>query len=302
MDSAKIAIIGDGAIGSLVASGAQKTHIPFRFLLRGDRESVLQVTDTERQTIRLTPTHFDRLNDNDLLVIPVKHYQLADAIRQWHPILSNSTAVVLLQNGMGGEAILSEYLKSQPVYVATTSHGALKTSPPQVRHTGLGSTLLGRSQESTSAAYSSAKDRQVTELLCQCFPPVAWRSDIRFALWQKLSVNLVINPLTALYNVPNGALSEPRFSDSITRICDETSRVMNALGYSTTQEALEQNVRHVISATAHNFSSMHQDIAHKRKTEIDGITGYLIKQAKKSGVDVPINTALYQQVTALYEP
>lgn len=291
--------MGDGAIGSLVAAGAQLARIPFRFLLRHERESVVLVTNRENEAISLTPVQFETLTDNDILILPVKNYQLAEAIGQWRTMLSASTPVILLQNGMGGESVLSEYLTTQPVYIATTSHGAFKTSPQQVQHTGVGKTLLGRSQASMSTVYSSVIDKVVTQILSHCLPPITWSEDIQLALWKKLAVNLVINPLTALYDVPNGALAESRFAEKISQICDETARVMTASGYPTTRYELEQNARQVIAATAQNFSSMHQDIAHKRKTEIDGITGFLIKQAKKSGIDVPINTALYQQITSL---
>jgi 2-dehydropantoate 2-reductase len=44
---------------------------------------------------------------------------------------------------------------------------------------------------------------------------------------------------------------------------------------------------------------MHQDVIHGRTTEIEGINGYIVKQAKKKGIEVPINTLLYKAVKAL---
>ena len=42
-----------------------------------------------------------------------------------------------------------------------------------------------------------------------------------------------------------------------------------------------------------------QDLLHQRKTEIDYITGYLLQQAEKQGIDLPRHRALYLQIKAL---
>ena len=71
---------------------------------------------------------------------------------------------------------------------------------------------------------------------------------------------------------------------------------MNACSIPVEKSTLESTVYQVINATAENFSSMKQDIHYQRKSEIDFITGYLLKQAKIHNIKAPENQALYTQI------
>jgi 2-dehydropantoate 2-reductase len=119
------------------------------------------------------------------------------------------------------------------------------------------------------------------------------------ALWQKLLINCAINPLTALANVKNGELAQASYRPTLQAICEEVCLTAQACGiFIDANSALEQ-VLNVIENTAENYSSMHQDIAHKRPTEIDAINGYVVKQAQKKGIDVPVNTQMLLAIKAL---
>ncbi|MEG3767619.1 2-dehydropantoate 2-reductase [Alteromonas sp. 14N.309.X.WAT.G.H12] len=298
--SAHIAIVGDGAIGSLLAAGAQQNQHAYSVLLRAVRPAVAEVEHLDGTSTQLGGQPQVTLSAQDLLILPVKYYQVAPALEQWKHLIDEKTPVVLLQNGMGGDEVLASILPNNPLYLATTSHGALKVSPRQVKHTGKGETKLGViAPIKDTAGEQTRLNKRVIELVSTCLPPVLWQEDIRAALWEKLAINLVINPLTALHNIPNGALSNPRYGQAILAICHETAAVMTACGYAADSQTLVATVNKVIQNTANNYSSMHQDLHHGRQTEIDGITGYLIKQAKKNGIDVPINTALYQKILRL---
>lgn len=298
--TAHIAIVGDGAIGSLLAAGAEQNQYAYSVLLRSLRPAVVEVEHLDGTSTKLGGRGPVALTAQDLLILPVKYYQVAPALVQWKHLIDDKTPVVLLQNGMGGDEVLASLLPNNPLYLATTSHGALKVSPRQVKHTGKGETKLGViAPKEGTAGEKAALNKRVFALLSACLPPVLWQEDIRAALWEKLAINLAINPLTALFNIPNGALSNPRYEQDILAICHETAAVMTACGYPTDRQTLVATVNKVIQGTANNYSSMHQDLHHGRQTEIDGITGYLIKQAKKNGIDVPINTALYQKILRL---
>ena len=99
----KLHIVGGGAIGSLVAAGAQKNGIgnacyprnivamPTEALWQDGGSTILQPPFN-------TPTVLD---NSDVLVFPLKVYQLQQAITQWLPYLENTPTIVLLHNGMG---------------------------------------------------------------------------------------------------------------------------------------------------------------------------------------------------------
>ena len=59
-----------------------------------------------------------------------------------------------------------------------------------------------------------------------------------------------------------------------------------------TFSALQSFVLDVITDTAHNKSSMLQDVIKRRPTEIQYLNGYVVRKGKECGVDTPANQLL----------
>ncbi|MCB1853285.1 MAG: hypothetical protein KDI05_00310, partial [Halieaceae bacterium] len=90
----------------------------------------------------------------------------------------------------------------------------------------------------------------------------------------------------------NGELARPPLAGQVLQLCGEIAPVCTAEGFPIGAEALHQQVREVVEATAANQSSMLQDVLAGRQTEADYITGYLLAAAHRHGLDVPLNEAL----------
>ena len=309
----KLHIVGGGAIGSLVAAGAQKNGIGNacypRNIVAMPTEALWQDGgSTMLQPPLNTPTVLD---NSDVLVFPLKVYQLQQAITQWLPYLENTPTIVLLHNGMGGlETARSLLPDDYPILLATTSHGALKETTSsgkiQVRHTGLGATQIGLAKAThrlpaTLSALTQTYPLQANAiaLLERALPPVHYQANILTSLWTKLSINAVINPLTALNNMQNKRIAEAAFAETRHAICHEFTSVANAYGYDFNEDDVHEKVLAVAKATGENYSSMHQDVLYGRQTEIDAINGYIVEMAKKKGIPVPENTLLVERVKAL---
>lgn len=287
-------IAGCGAIGSLLAAGAARAKLQYAMIPRRPVHGDIQVlSDKGDVTLRRLRTLPVKTSADDLVIFPLKAYQLDDAIQQWCSRLSPETPVVLLHNGMGGyESARAVLPVSQPIYVATTSHGALKRDANTVMHTGEGHTMLGRLDH----ASLPAQDTRVMDELTTLLPPVTWRHDMRHALWHKLAINAVINPLTALNNIANGGLLYAGYRQQLRELCRETTLVaatQNVI-FSTTQ--LLHDVLDVAANTAKNFSSMHQDYHQGRQTEIDAINGYIVAMGKKKGIDASRHALLVERI------
>ena len=145
----------------------------------------------------------------------------------------------------------------------------------------------------------SALKQSIEPILSELLPPSHWHQDISLALWKKLAINSVINPLTAIHNLKNGALADREFSGSISNICNEIANIMKALNYPMTSNELIESVQQVITATANNYSSMHQDIKFKRQTEIEFINGYVTSKASELNIKVPHNQRFLEQIRQL---
>lgn len=71
---------------------------------------------------------------------------------------------------------------------------------------------------------------------------------------------------------------------------------MEMEGYHTSTDSLHSYVNNVIQSTADNISSLLQDLRCQRHTEIDYITGYLLRRARSHGMVLPENTRLYDLI------
>lgn len=305
-------IMGLGAVGSLICAGAQHNSIPYQVITRQNRNDLAKVGLSQHRVSRIefepvtlsnATLSSGQLLATDLVILPLKVYQLREALLALKPRLCAQTPIVLLHNGMGGFEITRAILPTQPLLLATTSHGAMKIEHQHIKHTGLGSTVVG-----------PAPDMEITKehhylSIVQCLnkvlPPLQWCEDMLPKLWLKLSVNAVINPLTAIHNVNNGALLTEQFQPSVEAITREVHRVMQAEGINYQYGYLVDNVRHVMQATSANFSSMHQDVYHRRTTEIDSINGYICQRAQYHSrslaqpIITPHNQALIDQIKVL---
>lgn len=231
-----------------------------------------------------------------LVIVCVKAYQVLDALLPLLNQLPRQCHILLLHNGMGPHLALAPLIDAQAddrgLSLGTTSQGVLRQASWQIRQTGQGLTQFGHfAGTELTEHYRNA--------LLAAIPNSEWVDAIVPCLWQKLAVNAAINPLTALYQCPNGTLAEPDFSDMIKDILDELVTVATLEGVPLDKQLLHDRVYQVIRLTAGNFSSMHQDIAHQRRTEIDQINGYTCERAQAHGLSAPVNADLWARVKQL---
>ena len=133
-----------------------------------------------------------------------------------------------------------------------------------------------------------------------CRPFVFAMPDTALPVWEKLAVNCAINPLTAVHDCRNGELlSRPELAREVDALCNEIARVSEAAEFAPIAAGLRARVEEVIRNTASNHSSMLQDCRAGRTTEINYITGQLLRVADLHGIAAPRNRSLLEQVKRL---
>ena len=115
----------------------------------------------------------------------------------------------------------------------------------------------------------------------------------------KLLANAAINPITALTRRQNGVVLSPALKSTVERVVAETVAVAKAEGLAISEEEALGLVLSVAEKTAANTSSMLQDVLRGKETEIEAINGYLVREAKKHRIAVPVNEALYGMVSSI---
>ncbi|GGP52740.1 ketopantoate reductase family protein [Shewanella saliphila] len=309
---ANIAILGAGAIGQLMyhklcLTGQAVQAEQFNDVVLIGRQPItqqhkLQFTDHSGQTHHTTATILSsddtHLANINLLIVCVKAYQVENALLPLLSKLAPNCHVVLLHNGLGPHLAVSEALEHYPALglsLGTTSQAALKISQWHIKHTGFGVTQLGH----YCGTPLSTELKHRLQALHRDNQPLEWYQPVLPILWQKLAINAVINPLSALNKCANGQLAAEEYQPQITAIIDELVDVAKCDGIELDPAQLLNRVKQVIALTSANFSSMYQDVTHHRVTEIDYINGYICQQARRYNLAVPTNQSLVVKVAAL---
>lgn len=288
-------IVGQGAIGLLAASQLALRQSPFHLLLRQPQGKNLVVNFRQQQQDFPLLLNCQRPTQAiSLLLVPVKAFSVQSALQQWLPLCAADADIVLCHNGMGTLELAQQQLQpGQKLWFASTTHGALKSGSHHLEHTGMGLTMLG--PVNSAATQAQAPVSQLSAAL----GPVEVVSDILPVLWQKLAINSVINPLTALLMVKNGELTKPRYRPHIDQLVAEFCHVALTQGQLFDAATLTQKVLSVAANTAGNYSSMQQDRTLQRPDELEFITGFLLNAATQAGLTIPAHQQLYLQLRAV---
>jgi 2-dehydropantoate 2-reductase len=232
----------------------------------------------------------DRLPSFTKALVLVKSWQTTRVARQLEACLDNSGIALTLQNGLGNVETLQAVLGQERVALGVTTTSARMLEPGYVMHTGEGKVSLG--------AHPNLADFE--ELLQSAGFVVETIADPQSLLWGKLVINAAINPLTALLRVSNGELLErPAARALMQEAATEAALVAAAKGiklpYTNPVEAVEA----VAKNTSPNTSSMLMDVLRGTPTEIDAISGAIIKESEKAGLPAPVNRMLWRLVSGL---
>jgi len=225
------------------------------------------------------------------LLVATKAGHVASALQSVSHALSAHTRIVLLQNGVRSQHLISAQYGAQRVYCLSTSHGAWLRSPYRVVHAGFGAAWLGQFHHFPDTIATMLDLLPVQEMNIRHDP------DINNRLWQKFAVNCAVNALTVTHSCRNGELlTLPAARQQLIQLCAEIEQIFAAVPEAPKIPALLESVEDVLHATASNYSSTLQDVRNRKITEIADLNGYLVELAQQNGCAAPMNIALTKAV------
>ena len=301
-------VIGPGALGSLFGALLAKSfsagdnqlwlldHNPTR-AENLKREGLLYEKNNRLEHIAVqTCCSALEIDRADVILVCVKSYDVTACLNRWQCLLQEGTLVIFLQNGIGHLHMDQHTDAATPVF-ATCSEGATLVAKGHIRHCGSGTTSLGFLDQTTT--HFNSLLNEVCNCLNQCGLHSTVSDNILPQVWAKLFINVGINALTAIHQVPNGRLLEsPDTVRMMTAAIDEAHQVAEASNIAIMEDPLRATLK-VCQATGANISSMLQDIRKMRRTEIEAINGFIVTEGKRLGIDTPTNLQLVAKIKAI---
>ncbi len=299
----KLAVLGPGALGCLLAAlfweaGVEVSLVDYRPERAARlRRQGLQVHSLEGgpRVVRVPIGLAAEVGACDLTIMAVKAYQTAAAARGLPVLMSQGGLALTLQNGLGNLEAMARSAGPERLLAGVGLLGVTRQDEGRVIYAGRGAIFIGvppGSQVSRSEAAAVVDLFRSAGLECQP------REDIEAVLWEKLVINVGINPLTALLRVPNGALLKlPQAWEVAVAAAQEAQAVARAAGLNLTGDPAAR-LRQVCTHTAANHSSMLQDILAGRPTEIEALNAQVAARGRVLGLPTPVNDLLTRLLQA----
>jgi 2-dehydropantoate 2-reductase len=288
-----IHILGIGSVGSVCALLLTRGKVNVSILARRPftppiiHERGGKVTKLD-QIIDDT-TGIARIN---VLLITTKAHQTLAALTTVKNRIAKDTLLVFLQNGMGIVDSVRHLISTDRTVVGTTTMGAYRDGY-DVHWVSKGQTHFAP-VPSTSL---SPAEQKVVSYLGELIP----YDTLQERMYLKLAVNACINPVTAVFNLPNACVADTQSQahELAMRLATEIQSVYAAALPQSDMSQFKELVVKLATDTGENISSMLADIRGGRETEIDFINGYIVEMASKVGIDVPENMDMVRRVKDL---
>ena len=300
----RVALIGPGALGCLLAAkfslAGEKVWLvdyrPERVNLLARQGLVLKTPEGTATKVMVALGLAGEVGPVDLAILTVKAHQTAAAVQGLPILLAAGGLALTLQNGLGNLEEMARVAGPARLLGGASILGATRLRDGEVLLAGLGLTYIGPPRDSQ---VSSGEVRNIADLFRRAGLPCEVREDIEAVLWEKLLVNVGINPLTALLQVKNGNLLKlaPAWEVAVAA-ATEAKAVARASGINLSIDP-ETRLREVCDATAANRSSMLQDVLAGRQTEIEALNAQVAARGERLGIPTPVNHLLTQLIRAL---
>jgi len=291
----RVCVAGAGVIGSLFAAHLSRVAEVSALVRRDEHaraleERGLRVSGRADFTGRIAAaTSADELPEPELVIVACKSLDL-DAVAGRLAGHWPDATLMTVQNGIGADEVIARYgdwrLLASVTFMSGTRH-----EDTHVEYVLDTATWIGPARGTTPADAQAVADLIVSSgLKAEAF------EDLRPAQWSKLIFNATVNTVAALTGLPHdlhfAALAEPSDLGHLVRaLMDEGKAVAAAAGVTLGEDPWEMNVLATQRGSAH-YPSMLEDVDARRPTEIDMITGSLVREAHRVGVPVPLHETM----------
>ena len=306
----KIAVIGIGGVGGYVAGMLAKAYPHVTMVARGARgESIRENglvlhSDYKGEIVakpeRVVPVR--EMGQQDYIFICVKNYSLEDVCENIRDMVTDDTVIIPVMNGVDpGEKIRSLIGRGTvvdsliyTVAFANADFSIFQQDTFTWLCIGIKNADQGQQEKVT----------QVAEILKGADIDYKDDGDIEVEIWRKYILNCAFNVMTAFYDNTIGELRrDPVKAQQYESLVWEAASLGRAKGVALTDEHIQEVIhkfRHVHADNA--TSSLQRDFQIcKKQTELETFSGYIVQEAKRLGVSIPLSEEMYQGLKAKAE-
>jgi 2-dehydropantoate 2-reductase len=294
----RVAVIGAGGIGGLYGGLLVRAGHQVSLLARGDHLRAIQdhglhVQSAQFGSFAVQPqvasSDARQLGTADLVLFAVKTYDLDAAANAARQTLADDGRLLTFQNGIDAPDRVAEIVGADRVLIGTTG---LETT---ILEPGVIGQLSPMHYVSVAALHGPPTPRvnAVVETLRGAEINASAVEDGHRALWEKAWILLPMATITSVCRAPIGPIRDlPETRWLVDQLIDEVSAVAASCGYDLPQAA-ERAREGIRTWSYQGKASMARDFERGTRTELEALTGALVRLADANGVDVPVSRMAY---------
>ena len=287
----KVTLIGLGAMGVFFAPRiSEKLGAGFRIMASGARKDRLEQKGVTVNGINyrfpiVTPEDND--GPSDLVIIAVKGYDLAQALKDIKYQVGPETIILPVLNGIDSEKQTADvYGQEHVLYSYMRVSIAMKDGKAEFDPE---KGLIHFGEEKNDPGHFSDKVLAVKELFDRCGIDYKIDPDMIKGLWFKFMCNVGENMTCAMFGIPFGAFQKSADANYFRRAAMwEVIRVANRLGVDIGQNEIDRQEHTIGRLPYQNKPSTLQDLEAGKHTEVDMFAGTVVRLGKELGVETPV--------------
>lgn len=287
----KVTLIGLGAMGVFFAPRlSEKLGAGFRIMASGARKDRLEQKGVTVNGINYRfPIISPEDNDgpSDLVIIAVKRYDLAQALKDIKYQVGPETIILPVLNGIDSEKQTADvYGQEHVLYSYMRVSIAMKDGKAEFDPK---KGLIHFGEEKNDSGHLSDKVLAVKELFDRCGIDYKIDPDMIKGLWFKFMCNVGENMTCAMFGIPFGAFQKSADANYFRRAAMwEVIRVANRLGVDIGQNEIDRQEHTIGRLPYQNKPSTLQDLEAGKHTEVDMFAGTVVRLGKELGVETPV--------------
>lgn len=301
----RIAVVGIGGVGGYYGSLLAKKYgssdrYEVIFIARGAHKEKIAAEgltlkyDGSSEAVRPTRVTDDmaRLGKLDLILFSVKSYSLHQVAVELKESISANTFLLPLLNGIESIEYLDKMYPNSKLLWGCTYIISSVTSPGVVEVQGKYNRLVWGSPALAPQDLEFVKGiLDNADIQNELYP------DIKDKVWEKFSFISPLASFTSNTNEPAGnILQQEALKAQLRELIQELKSVATAKGIRLPQDIVENNIQLLNKFPKETTSSMHRDYMNGNQTELENLTGYIVREGEKAGVATPAYSRIYKEL------
>ncbi|MDD2436545.1 MAG: 2-dehydropantoate 2-reductase [Massilibacteroides sp.] len=304
MATIKIAISGIGAVGGYY--GGMLAHkykddpdVEIYFISRSEnmrviKEKGLQIVDTTGSFTaypRLVTDQPEEIGEVDFILPCTKSYDLEENLLSLTPLMGRNTIIIPFLNGANITEQIQKILPSQTVWQGCVYIGSRLREPGVVAKYSVKERLFFGSEKGNTEMQKKVLDLFIASGI-NAFNP----EKITERIWKKFFMISTAATMTSYYDKPIDEVIKEKYG-VFQSLCAELEKVAIAKGVMLGNDIVESTLETQKMMPPGSITSMHHDFRQGKKTELENLTGYVVREAKKLNISVPLYNTMYKKLS-----